>query len=1206
MSKSLLLFLILSSFTFTIRAQDSIRYRIIFIGDAGEMNPTQKQALTHASNHIIEGKTMVMYLGDNVYPRGIGLSDATAEDKREDYAILRSQYEPMRKKGAPVFFLPGNHDWDKTGVHGLAKIQRQWRYIESRGDSLLKLIPPNGCPDPVEIPVNENLVVIAFDSEWWLFPFDKKNPECECQTQTEILEKLALLRYKNRNKIILLASHHPFQSYGEHGGKYSFKDHVFPFTILNRHLYIPLPVVGSLYPLLRTTFYNQEDIKHPRYRNMINSIDAVFDSFPNLVHVAGHEHGLQFIKGKTNNIQIVSGAGAKHTNAVKTKYSLFAKATQGYVTADLMLDNSMQFNYYEYVPDTIKQAFTYILPYKKQSEYSVELYKAFAGDSITVRVHPDYDKHSKLHRKVFGENYRKDWAQEVTLPVIRISEFNGGLTPTELGGGKQSKSLRLKDKNGKEWVIRSVEKNASKILPPALQETFARDWLDDATSAQHPFSALVVPPIANAVNVPHATPVIGVVAPDKALGVYGMLFTNEVVLLEEREPLGESDNTAKMQRNIQKDNDNRIDAKEFLRARMLDMYIADWDRHEDQWRWKDTSNGKSKSYLAIPRDRDQVFHLIQGVVPKIAAREYIIPELADFENNLEQPKWLINETRFANSFPEAQLGHDEWMKEVDIFTASITDSVLEAGLKRLPEASYKLRHDEFLAKLKARRIAIPNAMEAYYKFIQKIVDIKTSDKNELIEINGVENGDLNVKVHKIAKNGSIEDELMNKTYDHSLTKEIRVYAGNGNDSIVVNNKTSNIRLRLIGQTDEKAYNVIAAKNKIKLYQRRDNGNFSGDSAKIKTKISNDSLSTVFTPVNLYNIWQPLTSIGLNYDDGLILGGGVKFTRQEGFRKYPYASQHQLTAAHSFSTKAYRIRYSSEWIHVFNTADITLNALARAPNNTINFFGVGNNTVNDKTGNDKRFYRTRFSTFQVDPAIRWRNKQSKTSFVSIGPSWQYYRYSKGDNDGRFITTTTNIGSYDSLTLQESKMHLGAVFMYSQDKRNNKVLPQYGSYFNVRIQGYGGLGKFAKSYAQVIPEFAFYKNLNSRSTVILANRMGGTVSIGSPAFYQSAFLGGQENLLGFRQYRFAGQHSFYNNMELRIKISDIANYILPGQFGITGFWDAGRVWEKHDNSAKWHNGVGGGIYFAPASLVAFNFVMGHSTEGWYPYFTMGLRF
>jgi len=152
----------------------------------------------------------------------------------------------------------------------------------------------------------------------------------------------------------------------------------------------------------------------------------------------------------------------------------------------------------------------------------------------------------------------------------------------------------------------------------------------------------------------------------------------------------------------------------------------------------------------------------------------------------------------------------------------------------------------------------------------------------------------------------------------------------------------------------------------------------------------------------------------------------------------------------------------------------------------------------------------------------------------------------------------------------------------------------------------MGAYAKDFMQLIPEVALYKSLNARSTIVLAERFGGTVTLGETTFYQSAFLGGQENLLGYRQFRFAGKHSSYNNLELRIKLADIANYILPGQFGISGFWDVGRVWQNADNSGKWHNGVGGGIYFAPASMLSLSFVMGNSPEGWYPYFTMGLRF
>lgn len=783
-----------------------------------------------------------------------------------------------------------------------------------------------------------------------------------------------------------------------------------------------------------------------------------------------------------------------------------------------------------------------------------------AQDSVSLSIHPSYDKKGKFHRWLFGENYRKEWSAKVTLPLIRISTFEGGLKPTELGGGMQSRSLRLEDKNGREWVIRSVEKNPEAVLPEALRKTFAKDWVDDATSAQFPFGALIVPPLAKAAGIPHSEPIIGVIAPDKALGEHAATFANMVALVEQREPLGKSDNSEKMKRNLAEDNDNKIDGKMMLRARLLDMLIGDWDRHEDQWRWHDTADGKTKYYLPVPRDRDQVFHLTEGLLPKMASREYVVPYIRSFDHDIRRPDWVSYNTRFVNAYPSSQFTKEEWMEETKKFQRAVNDAVLEEALSRLPAEIYALRHDELLEKLKARRERLPAAMGRYYDFIQKIVDIQLSNKNELVEIREVNGKDLNVKVSKINKEGQIDDVLMNKTFDSKLTKEVRIYTGEGRDSIVMNPKRTDIKVRTV----------------------------KGE----------------FTPVNLYNTLMPLAWIGINLDDGLILGAGFRFTKQEGFRKYPYSSMHQLTAGYSFSTNAYRIKYTGEWLHAIDSADIVLGALVKAPNNTINFFGIGNETIFNKTGKKViRYYRTRFSTYQVDPALRWRMKNNS---VSVGPSLYYYTYDADDNQGRFITNVSQIGSYDSLSIAEHKLHLGGVLQFTRDSRNLKTLPQKGTFINVRLQAYKGVGEYAKDFMQLIPEFAFYQALNPSKSIIVADRIGGTIGIGNPAFYQSAFIGGHENLLGFRQYRFAGQHSIYNNLELRIKLADVASYILPGQFGVTGFWDAGRVWEKHDNSGKLHHGYGGGIYFAPASLIAFNLVLGCSEEGVLPYFTMGLRF
>lgn len=1187
----------------TVSAQDSIRQRIILIGDAGEIDRGQQEALQHAVAQVKNGKTTVLYLGDNIYPKGMPLKGERAIDSAR--AILQSQYGPLRNAGAVVYFVPGNHDWDKSGPAGLAKIQAQSDFINGQGDPGLSLVPANGCPDPVAIPINDKMVIIAYDSEWWLYPFSKFNSEtdCDCKSKADVVAKFEELYYQYRNRIIILASHHPFRSYGVHGGHFTFNDHLFPLTNLNPNLYIPLPVIGSLYPVLRKTFTNPEDLGHPLYRDMIKKINTVFDSFPNLVYVAGHEHGLQFIEGKFT--QVVSGAGSKSTNAAKGKGTLFREARQGYVVADLMTDNSLRFTYYVYRNGVIDTPFTYVKAYTKVSDRTNPIYKPIEADSLTVQVHPSYNKPGRFHRWLFGENYRKEWAAPTTLPVIHLSKIHGGLTPTELGGGMQSKSLRLTDKNGKEWVIRSVEKSPDALLPSTLRESFARDWLDDVTSAQHPFSALVVPPIAEAVKVPHANPVIGVLSPDPKLGMYSKKFANLVVLLEEREPLGESDNSAKMKKKVQEDNDNRLHAKETLRARMLDMFLGDWDRHEDQWRWYDDEKGKERHYLAVPRDRDQVFHLTQGLLPKIASRDYILPTLRNFGAGFTHTKWLLYKTRFVNAYPEMQFSEEEWMKQALQFQSALTDSLLEASLQRLPRSAYDLRHDVLLAKMKARRDRLPEAMRNYYRFIQKRVDVRTSDKNEFVQVTGMPGGGLNLVIRKINKNGELKDELMNKTYDPALTKEVRLYVGNGNDSVVVNNTTSNICLRIIGGKDQKSYNMIASRKKVKLYDRINGSHFSGNDRLFSKHLSNDSMNTAYSEVNLYHILQPLVAIGINIDDGLILGAGFRYTRQEGFRRFPYASRHQVNVGYSFSTGAYRIRYGGEWIKVVGNADLTTTLLAKGPDNTANFFGLGNETVFNKTGDHKRYYRTRFNNVEWETALRWRN--AKKGNISIGPAVSFYSFDKDENAGRFITSNPGlIGTYDSATFTEQKWHVGLVLRYLNDKRSSPILPQWGSYVSIRLQAYQGLGQYARSYAQIIPEIALYRSLDARRNVILAERFGGTVSIGHPAFYQLATIGGHENLLGYRQYRFSGQHSFYNNLELRVKLADLANYILPGQIGINGFWDIGRVWTNHDNSGKWHNGTGAGIYFAPASLISLNFVMGYSSEGWYPYFTMGLRF
>lgn len=843
------------------------------------------------------------------------------------------------------------------------------------------------------------------------------------------------------------------------------------------------------------------------------------------------------------------------------------------------------------------------VPKKKKNRHPDILFIPAFSDSLVTAAHASYNHVSGIHRWLFGENYRKDWALPTKLPVIRLSSFHGGLTPLKQGGGMESKSLRLIDPTGQEWVLRSVEKTPDKLLPENLQGTFAVDWVGDEFSGQHPYSALIVPPLAKAAQVPHANPVIGVVADEPVLGQYRHIFSGLLCLLEEREPTGASINTIDMEHELLNSYDNRADGQLFLRARMLDLLIGDWDRHEDQWRWAGKKNGKEEIYEAVPRDRDQVFHITQGLFPSIASLPWIDPMLDNFSGNIPRVKYSIYKTRFMQAFPDGQLSYAEWMKTAKDFVKAENDEVLEAGLRRLPKEIYAMRHTELFQKLKQRRDHIPAAMSEYYHFINRIVDIRTTGKAEKVTISDTSGQATRVLIQKMGKEGQVKGTLMDFIYDPKVTEEIRLYLQAGNDQVTVNTSTSPIKLRIIDSAGIKTINVQHTTRRIQVYGQPDSVKFLGDASQISKHLSNDTTKKKFVPVNLYNVWAPLATAAINADDGFLLGLGFRYTGHDGFRQLPESSIQELMVTHAFATNAFRVHYNGEWIQAFGKADVTLEANVQAPDNTMNFFGRGNETQLDKTGDYHRFYRARFDIYEVNPALRWHTGKNAT--LSVGPALQFYHFDASDNTGRFINQTNLINSYDAATLNKDKAHGGLSFNYTTNQRNNLILPTGGYFFDVKMEGYKGLNGSSRSFAQIRPEFTFYQKIDSAGNLVMSDRVGGGLSIGSPAFYQSMFLGGQGNLLGYLQNRFAGQDMVFNNLQGRLKLANIAGYILPGQLGITGFYDVGRVWVSDEHSDKWHQGAGGGLYFSPASLTVLQVLAGHSEEGWYPYISLNFR-
>ena len=682
------------------------------------------------------------------------------------------------------------------------------------------------------------------------------------------------------------------------------------------------------------------------------------------------------------------------------------------------------------------------------------------ADSTEVAAHSSFNEVGKWHRFFFGENYRKEWAAVTRLPVIHLSSFQGGLAPVKEGGGNQTHSLRLSDSCGMEWVLRSVEKYPDAILPEDLKNTFVGDLVNDAMSAQHPYGALIVPPIAQAVGVPHANPVIGIIAPDPMLGIYSKTFAGSICLLEEREPNGKSVNYLDMLAAMNADNDNQFDSTIFLRARILDLLIGDWDRHGDQWRFVPLRDGMGKKYVPVPRDRDQVFYTNQGVFPFLESRPYVAPFFEGFNPRVRNTGTFFFTSTLLNARFLNQFSYIDWMRITGEFVHAVTDSVLEEALKLLPSSAYSLRHDQLLKTLKQRREDLPRAMSDYYYFLNKSVFIQTSDQNEFIRISDTLQNLLSLSIFSMSDEGTVSRIIFSRVYDPRITKEIRFFIGRGNDRINIDNRNSDIRLRFSGREGPKHFNLVNAEKKVNVFETDQSATFSGNQSRIKKHISNDSANTAIVPGNLFNVVTPFIDFGFNPDDGVLIGGVLNYTRgvdytTTTFSTKKYTSFQQFGFSHSFSTKAFEAKYNAEWVKLVGRADLIVHANVNAPNNTENYFGTGNESSFLKTDNYKHYYRARFSLYKLSSFLRWGEK-GKVNF-SFGPSLQYYTFDSADNIGRFIETPSAVQTYDSNSLSKSKLQAGVILEFRKDTKDNPLLPTKGYFIDIRLQGYLGANR-----------------------------------------------------------------------------------------------------------------------------------------------------
>ncbi|MEO1050260.1 MAG: BamA/TamA family outer membrane protein [Bacteroidota bacterium] len=1201
---------------------DQPEHTIMFFGGA-DMSPSNNDgALPLLKKQLNEStnETLIL-LGNNGAKKG--LPDSTGSAKRSKIeSVLKNKLDLLKSVDGQVFLVPGNHDWNGGGKRGFERVLRLEDYVEEHlGDNVL--VPNDGCPGPYEIVLKDGLVLLFLNTQWWLHEWDKPGPGtgCDMESSLDFIIQLEDAIKRHINKKVIVVAHHPIFSNGPHGGYSPASAHLFP------------PVLGSVYAWYRSRLGSRQDLADLRYRVMRKSLAKLFAQHPNLIYLSGHERSLQYHKVFQQHY-VVSGSIAKATATAEGNNARYAEGTPGfgklnfYTNGDVFLefwtvdkDDQEKMSFREKILNHVYDP--------KSDEPKTYPDLDFTGQRMTTYATDKLEKNQK-RPGLLGKNYRKEWRTEIKdIRVFDIGKDRGGLKIVQKGGGLQTKSLRLENAEGKQYVLRSIEKFPEKAVPAALRGTIASDLVSDQVSASHPYGAFAVPKLAEAAGVYHTNPELVYLPDDPRLGEYREDFANGLYLYEERPAKDRSDvasfgrskkiiNTADVLEKTMKDDEHYVDQTQVLRSRIFDIWIGDWDRHDDQWRWASFKDDDGFTfYRPVPRDRDQAFFWADGTLIKLISRRWGEPKFQGFHHEIRDVAGLeFNARYFDRSFlTEPDL--DDWVKMAEEIKSKMTDELIESSVKDFPPEIYALHGEVIISKLKKRRDDLTKYAREFYLFLSKSVNVMGTNKAERFEVTRLNDEETLVQVFRVKeKSGKMKRQVYERKFKTSETDEIRLYGLGDNDRFNLRGEVKKgIKVRIIGGKGKDEItdsSKVAGPSKRTIFYDKKSKSSITSTGELKNK-STDKKSSI----NAYNRYEfkydkaiPMLNGGFNPDDGLFIGGGVSIIKN-GFRKEPFAARHTILASIAPRSSSYNFKYTGHFTQVFGKWDLLLEADIFEPSFADFFYGFGNRTAFDMDAReeDSQFYRARYGQWFTRTDIQ-RSFGKGIHTFKLGGFYRSVKIETDENDSevnRFILSypeSVGRGAESDIPLLDNRRnYVGARLEYNLDLRDSRTFPTKGMAWNVSGKTVTQISDEENDYQSIASDASAYFSFGSAFKTTLAVRVGGQANFGDFEFYQAPRLGGLNNLRGYRRSRFAGDEIFYQNTDLRIKLLQYRTILFPGTLGITLIHDIGRTWTDQedvalidDSKEQWHRGYGGGLWIAPlgTAVISIDYTVSNDDE------------
>lgn len=802
------------------------------------------------------------------------------------------------------------------------------------------------------------------------------------------------------------------------------------------------------------------------------------------------------------------------------------------------------------------------------------IYLVEQKDSLVRKsIYPPVKDKSAVYNWLWGKHYRDLYAMPIVVQSTTLDNLAGGVKVVRQAADFQG--LILENKQRQMYLLKPLGGVTSFMESEFFQEvynekdfkgTYLNEFIGDAYTIINPYTFMPADYMAARSGLSSNNSRIYFISNHSTSDTIanGSSIQDRLVSVIEIPDVDSHSNvlsTGEFLQKIQEDKLYQADPHQYIRERLFDMLIGDWNKIPENWNWRLRPSGKdSLIYNSIVIDRNHAFTKVDGVLFKQMLKVLGLSFIVNYDSVFKEVK-KINKLGFALDMALIS-GSDEsvWLQEARYLQANLTDSLIDDAFTKLPDGIDAAEMGRISTGMKMRRDQLETVARQYFRLLQKTPVIAGTNHSDRFVIDRHHPDSVQLRIFEPGTGQLVFD----RKYSKKHTKEIWLYGLEGDDMYEVNGKAGkDFPICLIPGQGKNTYRLNPDKD-IQVFDKHPN-------VYDYEKIRYHDMS--FTPWGIYDS-----------DNGISLGAFFTYTMY-GFKRAPFTYRHRIGYNYIQGFMYQGIFPSYDGKRSFN-----LDAQISSPRNFFNFFGFGNNTDGYKD-EKKKYNRVYIRQFTFMPSLHFNF--SKERNLILYTSLELFKAKRSDD--RFI----NQYYPDNHSVFRSNYFadLGATFQIN--KNVSSFIPVLGGSLS------SGWKMSLKDPGQNFPYTNASVSINMKLTdrLTFAAMVNGQMLFNNKyEFYQSATT----ELRGYRDNRFIGKQSFYQYSDLRIDMGKLKNPFTPIKYGFFVGFDYGRVWFPGEESKAWHTSYGGGLWLTLINKFTTKYSAFGSTDSFRFMLELGMGF